>query len=133
MANPEEKKRVLLVDDDEFLLNMYAIKLKNSGYEPDVATSAQQALEKLKGGEKYGAIVFDIVMPTMSGFDFVEVLKKDKLAPDAAVIALTNQGQPNDIDKGKKLGIDGYIVKASSIPSEVVKEIGLIIEARNSQ
>ncbi|MBI2474144.1 MAG: response regulator [Candidatus Taylorbacteria bacterium] len=124
------KKRILVVDDDEFLLNMYAIKLKNSGYLPEVVTSAAKALEKLKGGSKYEAIVFDIVMPTMTGFEMVEEIKKQKFIPNCALIALTNQGQQADIDRGKALGIDGYIVKASSIPSEVVKEIGTILEAK---
>lgn len=123
-------KRILVVDDDEFLLNMYAIKLKNSGFMPEVVTSAAKVLEKLKGGSVYDAIVFDIVMPSMTGFEMIEIIKKEKLAPHSALIALTNQGQQSDIDRGKKLGIDGYIVKASSIPSEVVKEIGTILNAK---
>ena len=97
---------------------------------PEVVTSAEKVLEKLKGGSVYDAIVFDIVMPSMTGFEMIEIIKKDKLAPDSALIALTNQGQQSDIDRGKKLGIDGYIVKASSIPSEVVKEIGTILNAK---
>jgi CheY-like chemotaxis protein len=133
MANEEDKKKILVVDDDEFLLNMYAIKLKNSDYVPEVVTSAAKALEKLKSGNKYDAIVFDIVMPSMSGFELVEEIKKQKYAPESALIALTNQGQQADIDRGKKLGIDGYIVKASSIPSEVVKEIGTILEAKKGK
>jgi CheY-like chemotaxis protein len=96
-------------------------------------TSAAKALEKLKSGNKYDAIVFDIVMPSMSGFELVEEIKKQKYAPESALIALTNQGQQADIDRGKKLGIDGYIVKASSIPSEVVKEIGTILEAKKGK
>lgn len=120
-------KKVLLIDDDQFLLNMYAIKFQKSGYEVEVIKSAELGLEKLRAGAKYSAIIFDIVMPAMDGFQFAEVVKKEKLAGEAALIALTNQGQDVDIERGKSLGVDDYIVKASVLPSEVVKEVTAIL------
>ena len=133
MPDSNSNKKVLLVDDDEFLLNMYAIKLKNSGYTPEVVTSGVAAIEKLRNGGDYDAIVFDIVMPAMTGFEMIEAIKKEKMATRAALISLTNQGQQADIERGKKLGIDGYIVKASSVPSEVVNEINTILEAKGNK
>ncbi len=65
----------------------------------------------------------DLVMPAMSGFELYETIKNEHLADKAVVIVLTNQGQSPDIEKAKALGVDGYIVKASTIPSEVVEQV----------
>jgi DNA-binding NarL/FixJ family response regulator len=65
----------------------------------------------------------DLIMPMMDGFVMYENIKKANLAPDAIAIMLTNQGQTSDINRAKDLGIHGYIVKATTIPSEVVEEV----------
>jgi CheY-like chemotaxis protein len=127
------QKKVLIVDDDQFLLNMYSLKFKNAGFDVDAVFSGQAALEKLRTDSPPEAIVMDVVMPVMDGFELLENIKKEKLAERAAIILLTNQGQNSDIDKGAKLGADGYIVKASTIPSEVVKEVEHIIETKRQQ
>jgi len=124
------KGKVLLVDDDQFILNMYAMKFQKSGYEADSAISGSSALEKLRGGAVYDVIIFDVVMPKMDGFEFAETAKKEKLSPDSVFIALTNQGQSADIERGKNIGVDGYIVKASAIPSEIVNEVGIILKSK---
>lgn len=118
------------MDDDHFLLNMYALKFRQSGYEVDVVGNATDGLEKLRSGTKYDAVIFDIIMPMVDGFQFVETIKRDHLSPDTLLIALTNQSQTEDIERGKSLGIDGYIVKASTLPSEVVREVMDILEKK---
>lgn len=125
---PDEKKhKVLLVDDDQFLLNMYLLKFKNSGFDAESATSAQEALKKLRDGLTPDSILIDLVMPAMDGLEFIRRVKEERLAPSASLIVLTNQGQSADIDKAKALGVAGYIVKASTIPSEVVEEVKRIL------
>ncbi len=132
METKEKKeRRILIVDDDQFLLNMYTVKFKNSGFEIDAVSGGGFALEKLKSGVKYDAILFDIVMPGMDGFELAETIKKDNLQSGAALIVLSNQNQSADIDKFNALGVDGYIVKASTIPSEVVKEVNLILSKKS--
>ncbi len=124
MENQKEtKKKVLIVDDDHFLLGMYSLKFQNSGYDVESVTNAKDALEKLKSDVKYNAVIFDIVMPAMDGFQFMEAVNSENLLKKSKFIALTNQSQQTDIDRGKKLGVSGYIIKASTIPSEVVKEV----------
>lgn len=127
-ADKEKHNKVLLVDDDQFLLNMYAVKFKNSGLEPDTANSAQVALQKLRDGTVPDLMLVDLVMPTMDGFEFLRQVKEGRLAPKAAIIVLTNQGRQADIDRAKELHVDGYIVKATTIPSEVVEEVRKILE-----
>lgn len=128
MSEEQKKlKKVLLVDDDQFILSMYALKFQKSGYEVDSAINGSVALEKLRSGGTYDAIIFDVVMPQMDGFEFAETVKKEKLSLKSALIALTNQSQSADIERGNKIGVDGYIVKASAIPSEIVNEVGIIL------
>jgi CheY-like chemotaxis protein len=128
----EKKKKVLIVDDDPFLLGMYSLKFQNSGFEVESSTNARDALEKLKSDVHYDAVIFDIVMPAMDGFQFMEEVNKNNLLEKSCFIALTNQSQPSDIEKGKKLGAAGYIIKASTIPSEVVKEVEAILNNRKN-
>lgn len=115
--------KILIVDDDKFLLNMYSIKFQKEKFNVTVASDGADALKKLQDGFVPDAIVLDIVMPVMDGLEFLEKMRGENLAKDATLLILSNQGQSSDIEKAKRLGIDGYIVKATTIPSEVVTEI----------
>jgi len=117
------KPKVLIVDDDKFLLNMYSIKFSKNNFEVNSAVSGQEMLNKIKEGYVPDIILLDIVMPGMDGFEILDNLKKNNIAPNALVIMLTNQGQLSDIEKAKSFGIAGYIIKATTIPSEVVTEV----------
>jgi CheY-like chemotaxis protein len=126
----QNKKTVLLVDDDQFLLNMYTLKFEHSGFEVETATSAAGALQKLRDGLKPTAILIDIVMPGMDGLEFLKRVKEERLGGGASLIVLTNQGQTADLEKAKAFGVVGYIVKASAIPSEVVGEVRKILDQK---
>lgn len=115
--------KILIVDDDKFLLNMYSIKFQKENFEVYTASDGKSALEQLEKGTVPDAIVLDIVMPIMDGLEMLENMRKQNLAKEATVLILSNQGQSTDIEKAKRLGIDGYIVKATTIPSEVVTEV----------
>lgn len=115
--------KVLIVDDDKFLLNMYSLKFGKNNFEVNSASSGEEVFSKIKSGYNPDIILLDIVMPGMDGFEILETIRKEKLAPNASIIMLTNQGQLSDIEKAKSFGIDGYIIKATTIPSEVVEEV----------
>lgn len=123
----EPKKKIFIIDDDSFLLDMYALKFSQSDFDVTTALGSEPALEKLKGGFVPDVILLDIVMPVMDGFEFMEKIKEDNLAQNAVVIILSNRGQPSDIARGESLGVAGYIVKASSTPSEVIQTVNSII------
>ena len=124
--------RIYLVDDDKFLLDLYAIKFKNAGHEVGVFGTAEDFLKTLRkdAATPPDAILLDLIMPGLSGFDALETMHKENLISQSKtkIIILSNQGQDSDIEKAKQLGADGYIIKASAIPSEVFDETIRILE-----
>jgi len=124
---PPTTPSLLFVDDDQFLLNMYSLKFKNSGFAVEVATSGLSALQKLRDGYAPSVVLCDLVMPSMDGLEFIKKMKEERLSPRSTVIVLTNQSQSAEIDRAKEMGVAGYIVKASAIPSEVVQQVQAIL------
>jgi CheY-like chemotaxis protein len=120
--------RIYLTDDDRFLLDMYAVKFKGAGHEVTACQGGDMLLEHLRKEPAPDAILLDIIMPGMDGFQVLEAIRKEKLAQGTKVIILSNQGQDTDIEKAKALGAAGYIIKASAIPSEVLAETIAILE-----
>lgn len=115
--------KILIVDDDKFLLDMYSIKFSEQGFDLQSAGSAQEALDKINSDWRPDVYLVDIIMPTMDGFQLIEELKRRNLRAGSALIVLSNLGQKEDIEKALALGVDGYIVKASATPSEVVTKV----------
>lgn len=120
--------RLYLTDDDRFLLDMYAVKFKAAGHEVTAFSSGEDVLKALREQPAPDALLLDIVMPGLDGFEVLAAIQKEHLVPTTKVIVLSNQGQESDIEKAKQLGAVGYIIKASAIPSEVFTETIAIIE-----
>lgn len=117
------KNKILIVDDDGFLLDMYAFKFSQNNFEVHTATDGAQALEKLQSGLNPNVLLIDVIMPVMDGFEVLEKIQTDNLCADTVKIILSNKSQQSDIDKGMSLGVRGYIVKANSTPSEVIQQV----------
>lgn len=120
-------KKILIVDDDSFLLDMYALKFSKSSFDVSTALGSEPALEKLKQGLSPDIILLDIMMPGMDGFELLTKIKEESISPNSIVIFLSNRGQSSDIAQAESLGASGYIVKASSTPSEVIEKVEDII------
>jgi len=125
--NTTKQYKALIIDDDKFLLDMYAIKFGQSGFEVLACLGAEDALEKIRGGFLPDVILSDILMPSMDGFTFLERLRDERLAQGAKKIVLSNKGEKPDIDKAVSLGAHGYIIKANVLPSEVVEKTRRIL------
>jgi CheY-like chemotaxis protein len=123
-----KKYSVFIVDDDKFLLDMYSTKFKNLGHSPTVSSGGEDALQKLRGGLAPEIIILDIIMPVMDGLELLETIRKENLAANSTIVMLTNETDPAKIEKAKSMGVSGYIVKATTIPSEVVEEVIHIVE-----
>lgn len=126
--------RIYLVDDDRFLLDLYSVKFKNAGHDVSVFGGGEELLTVLRkeGSVAPDIILLDIIMPGMTGLETLETMRKENLAKESKVVFLSNQGQNSDIEQAKQLAADGYIIKASAIPSEVFAETMRIIEAGKS-
>ena len=122
-----EKRKILIVDDDSFLLDMYALKFSQNKFEVYTASSGAQAIEKMRGGLKPDVMLMDIIMPEMDGFEMLTKINEEKLCPNCMRIVLSNKSQQSDIDQGNKLGVSGYIVKANSTPVEVINQVTEIL------
>ncbi len=124
----KKKYNIMIVDDDKFLLSMYTMKFSREGMTVTAIPRPTEALEKLRTGFVPDILIVDVVMPEMDGVELLAKIREENLAGDAVVIVLSNQGQPSDIDRAKAFGINGYIVKATTIPSEVLRQITQIAQ-----
>lgn len=128
-TDAQKKTTIMFVDDDKFLLDMYSLKFTNNGYDVTVAQGPDEALRILRGGKIPQILLLDVVMPGMDGLQLLEILRNEKLVENSLVVMLTNQGLADDIARAKKLDVNGYIIKAMTIPSEVLNEVNKIYAA----
>ena len=119
----EDKKIIIIVEDDVFLSDIYQTKFTEAGYECLLAQDGQRCLSLLESGVKPYVILLDIVMPKMDGLELLTFLKSNEKYKDTPVILLSNLGQDADIKKGLELGALDYMIKAHYTPSEVVKKV----------
>ena len=131
--NPTAATKIplLVVDDDTFLLDMYALKFSKGPYDVRTADSAELALKEIRDGFKPAILLLDVIMPGLTGLEALETIRKENLIPDATIIMLTNQSASEDLERARKCSIDGYIVKAMAIPSEVLTEVEKIYAAKH--
>jgi CheY-like chemotaxis protein len=124
--------KILLVDDDAFLRDMYASKFISCGHQVSVADSSASTITQLQGGTKFDLLILDMVMPGTSGVELLSLVKEQFPGQIQYCIFLSNQGQDEDVKEAIQAGAIGYIVKAHSIPSEVVATVERIINEHNT-
>jgi CheY-like chemotaxis protein len=115
--------KILLVDDDNFLRDMYATKFTQGGHDVDAVDNAATALARLAQGSEYDVIMLDMVMPGMTGLELLTAIKQEFPRQSAKLVVLSNQGQDEDIREATDAGAHAYIIKAESIPSEVLAKV----------
>ena len=120
--------KILLVEDDDMILEMYQLRFKEAGMEIITAQDGEAGLALAKA-EQPDVILLDIMMPKMDGFAVLTQIKKDPKLVKVPVLMLSNLGQKDDIEKGKKLGANDYIVKASLTPAQVVDKVKQFIKS----
>lgn len=128
METNQMPKKIFIVNDDKFLLDMYTFKFKESGFEVTQAFGSVDALRKLKGGIVPDVMLLDVVAPAMDGFELLALIKSEKLAPNAKAIVLSSLKQSSLAEKELALGANGYVVKASANPSEVVEKVMTVLD-----
>jgi two-component system chemotaxis sensor kinase CheA len=104
-------RNLLLVDDSHFFRNMLGPVLKAAGYDVTTAAGADEALARLKAGERFDVIVSDIEMPGMNGFEFAEAVRRDARTAQVPIIALSAVTSPATIERGRQAGFHDFVAK----------------------
>lgn len=106
----DKKLRVLLIEDDKFLIKLYSDKLIRDGFDVSMAISGEEGLGKV-AGEKPDLVLLDVILPQKNGFDILSELKLNPETKHIPVVMLTNLGQDSDVKRGLELGAVDYLVK----------------------
>lgn len=127
MAVKEDKKYTLVViEDDKYLADIYATKLKLEGFNVGIANDGESGVKMVKKLIP-DLILLDIMMPVMDGFSVLRAIKTDDKTKDITVIMLTNLNSPEDVKKGLELGAADYMVKAHFVPADIVTKVRNIL------
>jgi CheY-like chemotaxis protein len=132
-ASSDKKYTLYIVDDDPFLLDMYNVKFSQAGHTVFCYTEAQKAIDALREPGPRDAVLLDIIMPRINGYDVLRTIREENLCDaETSVVILSNQGQEKDIEQAEAFGIDGYLVKANTLTSEVLEEVTTIIARKKT-
>lgn len=127
----DEAKKVLVAEDDNFLMKVYEVKLNKEGFNLIMARDGEEAVKLIKS-EKPDIILLDLVMPKKNGFEVLTEVKADPETKNIPILILSNLGQVEDIKKGLDAGADDYIIKADVSIEEIVEKIRKKLKARSS-
>jgi len=121
----KNKKKVLIVEDDSDISEMYRIRITAGGFEVETAANGQIGIEKMK---KFlpDLVLLDIVMPKKDGFDLLEEVRQASDKEEIKkipIIVLSNLASPIDIMEGKRLGAQDWWIKAFNTPSQISQKV----------
>jgi DNA-binding response OmpR family regulator len=120
------KTKVLLVEDDKMIIDMYTLKFTQEGYDVTQAENGKDGLELAKKNNP-DIILLDIILPQMDGFTVLKELRANESTKKTPVVLLTNLGQDGDVKKGLELGANDYLIKANFTPSQVVDKVKSVL------
>ncbi|MDD2907610.1 MAG: response regulator [Candidatus Gracilibacteria bacterium] len=122
-------KKVLIIEDDKVLSEMYAIKLRKEGYEVKESINGLEGLTCM-GEFNPDVVLLDIMMPTMNGFETLEAIKH-QTSSHSKIIIFTNIVDKDKIDLAMKSGADDYLIKANTNPSDVIEKINILLKKKD--
>jgi len=116
------KKRVLIIDDDQDLLEMYGHKFKAEGFEVEKAENGAWGLKRIKEGN-FNLVLLDMSMPAMNGLEMLRAIKEEKVDKGGIkIIALSNTALDEEVKEMKEAGADLCFIKIKVTPGEVCQE-----------
>lgn len=115
-------KKILIVEDDQFLREFYQELLGEEGYMVEVAAEGEMGLSRIRSGV-YDLILLDIMLPKKDGIQILRELKATPPANKSTIVVLTNLGQDAVIRECFDLGADGYLIKSALNPDQVLTEV----------
>jgi CheY-like chemotaxis protein len=126
-----QDKKIMIVDDDQNIIDLYSMKLKNIGYQVSSAIDAKSAEEQLSTGLIPDVILLDIIMPNLNGIEFLNKIRNNEKYKNTLVFLLSNLDRRSDMDDDFKTKVNGYFVKADTIPSVLANAISEALEKRS--
>lgn len=120
--------KIMIVEDDVTLRDIYTTRFKAEGYEVVSASDGETALT-VAVKEKPDLILLDIMMPKISGFDVLDILRDTEETRDTKIVVMSALSQTADIEKGKNLGANAYLVKSQVTLSEVIEKVKAILSS----
>lgn len=123
--------KVLIVEDEVFIADLYADVLTNLGYQIKIVSDANSAMQALSQ-DVYDLMLLDIMLPTVNGLGLLRQWRTKKPDSTMKVVLLTNLGQDFIIEEASKLGIQGYLVKSTLTPDQVAQEVKRVLENRQA-
>ncbi len=120
--------KLLVVEDDQFLLDLYCDLLSGEGYEVDRAVNGTEAFEKMSK-EQYDLVLLDIMLPEKDGITVLKELTENQRKKVGQVVLLTNLNQEALINEGFSLGVVGYLIKSALAPDQVLSEVRSFLDA----
>lgn len=122
MTTPQNRKTILIIEDDELLLTLLQDELVNAGHSVIISKTGEDGLLQIKqANPKVDLIFLDLMLPKMSGFDVLKQLKYDERFRNVPVIVLSNLGEERDIKSALELGASDYFIKADMTPEKILE------------
>ncbi len=121
------KKKILIIEDDNFLQGLEASKLKKAGYEVSAASNGEEGMAKINE-EGVCLILLDIILPQFDGFEILKKVREDKTMKDLPIIVFSNLSEDKDIKKANDLGANDFMVKSNFTLDELVERIEKILK-----
>lgn len=122
-------KKILLIEDDDFIREMYASELTKNGFEVSAFPNGEKGLDVLRMGQ-FDLVLLDIMLPGISGLEILKQLKQDPKTKQLKVVLLTNLGHETVIKQGFELGAIGYLIKSAYNPDQIINEVKDFIERK---
>lgn len=122
MDNQNNQKKILLVEDDDALASVYQTRLQAEGFNVKRVPNGEDALATTLE-YKPDLILLDVMMPKVSGFDVLDILRNTPETVNIKVVMLTALSQDSDKERAKSLGVDDYLVKSQVVIADVVDKI----------
>jgi len=122
----QKNKKILLIEDDPFIEDIYRTEFESQGIEIDVVKDGEECLKKIKK-ERFDVLLLDLLLPKVSGWEILEEINSNPSLKNIKVVVLSNLDQQTDIDKATKLGALKYLIKSNYTPAEIAEEVKEIL------
>lgn len=123
-------KKILIIEDEQYLIDMYTMKFESEGYQVISASNGQEGL-KLAKKEKPDLILLDLIMPKMDGFQVLKEMRQDEATKNSIIYIFSNLGQGAEVEQGMENGANGYFVKSNLTPTQLLKKVKMILAGQD--